>query len=159
MAKGKQIAGANQNARLPLPYAVNKGKILPAIFIIAAVLTVIYVVSFNFVDKIIPPDAPAVKKSIICYQITNICFNIVIGAMGLYLEYWVLPKDPSLLERILGLENEVYIMSAMQLGYQVWALPVGFLFVNEDFSMLLHHSAVVVNSSPSFESHLPPHFD
>jgi hypothetical protein len=40
-------------------------------------------------------------------------------------------------------------MSAMQLGYQLWALPMGLIVVKEPTEMILHHWAVVLTSTMS----------
>jgi hypothetical protein len=134
-----------------LPASFIKGTILPKIFVVAFTLTIIYLISFQFVNRIIPANTDAVQKSKVCYQITNTLFNIFVGTVGLYLEYWVLPSLPayngSSVDRILGNEEELYLVSALQLGYQFWAIPVGILYVHESREMVLHHLAVVVSTS------------
>jgi hypothetical protein len=50
-------------------------------------------------------------------------------------------------DKILGLEKELYLVSAFQLGYQLWAIPVGILHVKETTSMIVHHFAVLVSTS------------
>ena len=136
-----------------LPESYIKGTLLPAVFTITAVLTIIYLITCQFVHKIVPADADAVKKSKVCYQITNVLFNIAVGSLGLYIEYWILPNHhkytgPSY-ERATGLTYETYLLSAMQLGYQLWAIPVGVFYVHESFEMIMHHMAVVVSTSMS----------
>jgi hypothetical protein len=133
-----------------LPDDYIKWTFLPATFTTTAIVTLIYLLSFNLVDKLIPPDSPAVKKSRVCYQIANVCFNVSIGCTGLYMEYWVLPKlrkNEETFSTVVGQEQELYLLSAMQLGYQIWAMPVGVIYVNETYEMLLHHLAVVISSS------------
>jgi len=98
-------------------------------------------------------DADPVKKARIAYQITNIVFNITVGIVGVYLEWWVLPtlsvyNGPSE-EKITGLHKELYLVSALQLGYQFWALPVGVFQVKESAEMIAHHVAVIVSTSLS----------
>jgi hypothetical protein len=82
-----------------------------------------------------------------------VLFNLCVGALGLYLEYWVLPTLPCFdgpsIDKILGNENELYLVSAMQLGYQIWAIPVGVFYVRESPEMIMHHLAVVVSTSLS----------
>jgi hypothetical protein len=136
-----------------LPESYIKGTLLPAVFMVAITLTIFYLITFQFVDKIVPADADAIKKSKVCYQITNICFNLCVGSLGLYIEYWVLPSLPvyngSSVDKILGLVDETYLLSALQLGYQMWAIPVGIFYVHESSEMILHHLAVVVATSMS----------
>ena len=88
-----------------------------------------------------------------CYQITNVIFNFCVGLVGLYLEYRVLPTLSSfhgtILDRMSLDHEELYLVSAMQLGYQVWAIPVGLLHVGESTQMILHHWAVVISTSMS----------
>jgi hypothetical protein len=134
-----------------LPQSFIKGTLLPAIVVVAFTLTIIYLISFQFVDKIVPANTEAVLKSKVCYQITNVLFNLFVGTVGLYLEYWVLPSLPaynaSNVDKILGNEEELYLVSALQLGYQLWAIPVGIFYVHESPEMVLHHLAVVVSTS------------
>jgi hypothetical protein len=134
-----------------LPESFIKGSLLPAIVVVTICLTIFYLACFSFVDKIAPTNATKEYKIKICYQITNVCFNIVIGCVGLYLEYVVLPSldvyGGASADKIVGLEQELYLVSAMQLGYQFWAIPVGILHVKESVEMIVHHFAVVVSTS------------
>lgn len=145
----------SQLHKLPkfLPDEFISGTVVPAIGVVTVVLTIVYMISFKLLDSYIPKDTPAVNKSRMCYQITNVGFNVTIGALGLYLEYWVLPTLPSFhgtsLDRILFNNEELYLVSAMQLGYQFWAIPVGVLYVGENTQMLMHHLAVVISTSLS----------
>jgi hypothetical protein len=87
------------------------------------------------------------------YQFTNLCFNMYIGGLGLYYDQYVLPTLPShyydnVIDKIPGHGN-IYIFSALQLGYQLWALPVGLYCVKESKEMLVHHLAVVLASTMS----------
>ena len=132
---------------------VIKGRLLPSIVIIAILLTILYIASFSIVHKFVSPDVSAKRKSKVCYQITNICFNVVIGSVGVYLEYWVLPTlsvdESSRVGKIIGHEKELFMVSALQLGYQLWAIPIGVFYVGESTEMILHHLAVVVSGFTS----------
>lgn len=129
---------------------IIKGRLLPCIAVVAMILSAIYCFSFKFVDKIVPASSSAVTKSKICYQITNTVFNVAVGCVGIYLEYWVLPTldldKNSTVDYIIGHEKELYLVSAMQLGYQLYAIPVGVFYVNESTEMIMHHFAVVISS-------------
>jgi hypothetical protein len=134
-----------------LPGSFIKGTLLPVIGTVTICLTIFYSACFSFVDNIVPAGATKEYKIKMCYQITNVCFNIVIGCIGLYLEYVVLPSldvygKPSV-DKIVGLEQELYLVSALQLGYQLWAIPVGILHVKESIEMIVHHLAVVASTS------------
>jgi hypothetical protein len=87
------------------------------------------------------------------YQFTNLCFNLYIGSLGIYYDQYVLPTLPShyydnIIDKIPGHTN-IYIFSALQLGYQLWALPVGMFCVKESTEMMVHHLAVVLASTMS----------
>jgi TLC domain len=41
------------------------------------------------------------------------------------------------------------VFSAVQIGYQLWAIPLGLYYVQESWPMLLHHGTVVVCASMS----------
>jgi hypothetical protein len=73
--------------------------------------------------------------------------------LGVYYHLNVLPMleshhYPNVIDKIPGHAN-LYIFSAMQLGYQLWALPVGLIFVKEPAEMIVHHLAVVLASTMS----------
>lgn len=126
---------------------------LPAIVLVAVTCTIIYMVSFNIVEKNVPKDSSAINKTKISYQITNVFFNLSVGMVGLYLEYWILPTlscfHGTSLDRISFNHEELYLVSAMQLGYQFWAIPVGIFYVGESSQMIMHHFAVVISTSLS----------
>jgi hypothetical protein len=134
-----------------LPDDFIKGTMVPVIASVTVVLTISYLISFKIVESYLPKDAPAMKKTRISYQITNVAFNLCVGILGLYLEYWTLPTLPCFqgtsLDRMSFNHEELYLVSAMQLGYQFWAIPVGVLYVGENTQMLMHHFAVVISTS------------
>ncbi len=126
---------------------------VPAMAIVAVTCTLVYMVSFSILEQRVPKDTLAVNKTKICYQITNVCFNLSVGIVGLYLEYWILPTLSSFhgssIDRMSLNHEELYLVSAMQLGYQCWAIPVGILYVGESSEMIMHHFAVVISTSLS----------
>eukprot|EP00934_Nitzschia_sp_Nitz4_P005600 Nitzschia sp. Nitz4//scaffold3_size479765//200904//201782//NITZ4_000083-RA/size479765-processed-gene-1.446-mRNA-1//1//CDS//3329550707//5590//frame0 len=136
-----------------LPTSWITSVIIPAIAIVAVTLTVMYTVFHAIASNVLPKDTTALNKSRICYQATNALFNLAVGILGLYLEYWVLPTLPSYsgssVDRIVWNHDELYLVSAMQLGYQIWAIPVGILYVKESSEMVMHHTAVVLATSIS----------
>lgn len=137
-----------------LPTTWITSTILPAIAIITAILTIVYLTAYYYyVNKALPKDSDPVLKSRSCYQITNAIFNTAIGIIGVYQEYWVLPTlkcfQGSSVDRISWNHDELYLVSAMQLAYQVWGLPIGIFYVHESTQMILHHLAVAVSTSYS----------
>jgi hypothetical protein len=54
-----------------LPESFIQGTLLPTIAVVAVTLTIVYLLAFSFVDKIVPPGTDAVKKSKVCYQISE----------------------------------------------------------------------------------------
>ena len=133
-----------------LPNDFIVGTLAPAMGVVAALCTVVYLVTFKIVESLAPKDVRVTKIS---YQITNLLFNLCIGLIGLHLEYGVLPTLSSYhgtsLDRILWNHEELYLVSAMQLGYQCWAIPVGILSVGESMQMIFHHVAVVISTCQS----------
>ena len=136
-----------------LPEEYIKHQLLPAVLIVAVCCTIVYVIALIIVERYVPAKEDALKKAKVCYQITNILFNLCVGSLGLYIEYVILPSHPiskaPSYERAIGLVDETYLLSALQLGYQIWAIPVGFFHVNESIEMLFHHLAVVISTSLS----------
>jgi len=136
-----------------LPKDYITGKMLPSVFTVAVACTLIYALSLHFASRFIDEKSDSTRKAKIGYQITNSVFNLCVGLLGLYIEYWVLPSHPisnaPVVERAVGLADETYWLSALQLGYQVWAIPVGLFQVHESVEMILHHFAVVVSTSMS----------
>ncbi|KAL7462310.1 hypothetical protein ACHAXS_002691 [Conticribra weissflogii] len=82
------------------------------------------------------------------YQITNLLVNLTLGCLGIYYNLFLIPRGEEIRSKILGYEH-VKLFALGQIGYQVWALPVGFFFVGETTSMLIHHVAVICVGSVS----------
>ena len=84
------------------------------------------------------------------YQFTNMLVNFTLGITGLYTIYnapdtfaLIFPSnEPDLLQRITGYGHLTHFC-AYQLGYNLWALPVGVLIVDENPVMILHHISVL----------------
>lgn len=144
---------AGQPFWMPIPYILHQ--MLPAVAGTAVVCTLVYLLCFYFIVErsFSPHDMKnPLKRSKACYQITNMVFNLTIGCLGLYFEYWILPTLPAYnqgthLDRIPGHEDQFYLLSAMQFGYQIWAVPVGLWYVKESTEMMFHHLAVIMAST------------
>jgi hypothetical protein len=134
------------------------GTMMPAVAGTAvACCFLFWVIAPSVVDQILSQDQAASSTSMKItkarYQFTNFCFNVFIGALGLYYYLYVLPTLPSYhyenaIDKIPGHDN-LYIFSALQLGYQLWALPVGLYCVKETTEMMVHHLAVVLAATMS----------
>lgn len=85
----------------------------------------------------------------IAYQCTNLTVNLCLGLFGLYHYSYLSPiSTVPIEERISGYE-EYDIFGAIQVGYNLWALPIGAYFVGEKKEMLIHHIFVIVVGSTS----------
>ena len=88
---------------------------------------------------------PRVSEWKTAYQITNLAVNLYLGLLGIYhFLYTITPSSqtpPS--QRVEGWEN-MSIFGELQIGYQLWAIPVGIFLVNEHGAMLAHHLCVIV---------------
>ena len=127
-------------------------KIFRAMAGTTASCTMIWMMSLHiYANYFSTKTTPEHIKAKTCYQMTNLCFNLAIGCLGAYYHYFVLPTLPAYnltnTERIPGLFDEFYLMPAMQLGYQVWSIPIGMFYVNESKQMILHHLGVVFTAS------------
>jgi len=128
-------------------------KVFVAILVTVMSCTLVWAISLRIYGSFFSTkETPAWKRTKTCYQITNLFFNLAIGCLGAYYHYLVLPTLPaynetSSIERISNLFDEFYLMPAMQLGYQVWSIPVGIFYVNESTEMILHHFCVVFAAS------------
>ncbi|KAL3905764.1 MAG: hypothetical protein SGARI_004307 [Bacillariaceae sp.] len=127
---------------------------LPAVLGTALVCSFLFwIVTPSIAYQILPDGASESKRIKARCQVTNFCFNLCIGSMGVYYHLHVLPTleshyFPNVIDRIPGHAN-LYLFSAMQLGYQLWALPVGLVIVKEPAEMIMHHCAVVLASTMS----------
>jgi len=130
-----------------------------AVIVTAMFCTGIWFISLNLYGSYVATqDTPVAKRYKTCYQMTNLCFNLTIGCLGVYYHYWVLPTLPvynttSSVDQISNLFDEFYLMPAMQLGYQAWSIPIGLFYVNESTEMILHHFGVIFAASCGAFSH------
>lgn len=134
--------------KLPLflPTDHLKTRVFPAIALVVMILTILFNVYYVLVDRHDPTHTTAAKQKA-SYQLTNFSVNLVLGLMGLYHFLFTLEKESvvSLEQQVVG-QDYLYPLAALQIGFQIWALPVGFL-VKESPSMLAHHVAVILVSS------------
>jgi len=163
VSEWKRLADEFQNLQQESPFWFESSREYWKVAIAAAVTamscTTIWCFSLQIYDSnFSTKETPAWKRTKTCYQMTNLCFNLVIGCLGAYYHYWVLPTLPaynatSSIEQISNLFDEFYLMPAMQLGYQAWSIPIGIFYVNESKEMILHHIGVIFAASCGAFSH------
>lgn len=88
------------------------------------------------------------------YQFTNMSVNLFLGLYGIYHYYASVPQMHlvPITERIRGFP-EFAIFGALQTGYNLWSLPIGFV-MKEPMAMVGHHIAVLcVGSLSCFSVH------
>ena len=114
------------------------------------------------------------ERQKLCYQMTNFIVNLCFSGWGLYYEFVyngsntrsILSSSSSssllLLQTppqqqsdripveatIVGYNDFVYI-SAAQIGYQLWSIPIGIYLIQESIPMIVHHVTVIVCASMS----------
>jgi hypothetical protein len=124
-------------------------------------LTLLYILIFNNFDVLfhntILTSFTRAQKRKFCYQMINLLANLCLGSAGLYWEWrsYQLSMDITgsihyltVKETTLGFDNAVYF-SAGQIGYQLWAVPMGIFYMKEPLSMIVHHFTVIVCASMS----------
>jgi hypothetical protein len=84
------------------------------------------------------------------YQLTNLLVNFFLGSMGIYHELLSSSstESPSTQDKITGY-IPIKHFATIQIAYQLWALPIGILFIGEQTSMIVHHIAVICVASTS----------
>jgi hypothetical protein len=95
--------------------------LFPWILLTVVSLSLIYTLSFRFVDNLVQDDATFQKKRKVCYQMTNLLVNACLGGMGLYYDCFVTPADVPLEEKITGFAH-YYLLSCLQMGFQLWSI-------------------------------------
>lgn len=136
---------------LLLPWELIQGNVLPVVLQTFATLWMVYLVGYLFLaDLVLDRNDPGYtfKKRKVCYQLTNLLNNSGLGLAGLYYEFQMQKEATTPQETVNGNLHLVFF-SAWQLGYQLWAIPVGIFFVKESPPMLLHHFTVIMVSSMS----------
>ena len=136
-----------------LPKEFIAETVLPAVGVTFVGLSFVYLVAYHFLAHRVvaaTDESFHFKKRKFAYQVTNLCTNLGLGLFGLYYEFtlWSSPREISTQETVQGFNHLVYF-SAWQLGYQLWAIPLGMFYVNEALPMLAHHFTVVVVSCMS----------
>ena len=122
-----------------------KNELIPYIALSAVVVTAVFMVSMFFVRRFLPAsEAKVIYKS--AYQITNLLVNTALGVLGFYYYHYVCESNPSFEDLAIGY-REVFPMACAQIGYQIWAIPVGLTLVGESPAMIGHHFSVILITS------------
>lgn len=112
---------------------------------IAAIVgvSILYMISSIVITNMVLPTSTISSQRKASYQLTNLSVNAVIGLTGLYYYLYKMPSNPTIEQKVEGLE-ELYPVTCMQIGFQLWALPVGIFWIKEPLPMLGHHVAVIL---------------
>ena len=118
---------------------------------VAAIITVLHLVLLLIMKAFISKkdkkeSSKAAWKA--SYQLTNLFVNLCLGTLGIYYELSSSRVDHSIENKIVGY-SDIRYFAIIQIGYQLWALPIGILFVGETTSMIIHHVAVICVASTS----------
>jgi len=109
-------------------------------------LTFLYSVLLRLVQCYAPKSWSLFVKRKVSYQLTNMGVNACLGAVGMYHFLYTLPENPSIDDQVMGWESSLYPIAALQIAYQLWAIPMGLFVVNETAAMIVHHVAVILVS-------------
>jgi len=131
-----------------LPWEHVRNNFIPATITMSVALAVLYCVSFAILNSLCGDGLKEKQHKIRSwsYILTNFCANTTLAIVGL--SYFIQAPpiwDTNVEERVTGFQS-CYLLASMQMGYQLWALPVGYFTVNETKLMLVHHvSAIFVS--------------
>lgn len=120
-----------------------RGNVIPFIVYATVALTIFFNVILFFVQCYAPKSCSVFIKRKVSYQMTNLCVNAVLGSVGLYHFCYTLPETTSIDNQVMGWES-LYPIAALQIAYQLWAIPMGLFVVKETPAMIVHHVAVIL---------------
>ncbi len=124
-----------------------RNDLIPAVARSAFVITLVYALTAIAIRRLTSEGSSSkIFKS--AYNVTNLLVNATLGVMGLYYNHYVIDSNLPLENRVLGY-RAVFTMTCVQFGYNLWAIPVGLVLVNESPAMLGHHVAVLFVTSVS----------
>ena len=116
------------------------------ILAIAGSITILHLVLLQSMWLWSKKKTDAILKA--SYQITNFMVNLTLGCVGIYYQLFKIQLDGPILDRIVG-NDHLMLFSVGQVGYQLWALPIGIFFVGETKAMIIHHLSVICVGSVS----------
>ena len=136
-----------------LPTYVSKDHLLNELLfgtlVAVAAISLLFCVMISVVTLLVPPSKQATqsnnnKNREWAYQLTNMLVNGIMGVMGVYYYINVLEPNPTVDDLVVGYWV-VWPLACLQLGKNLWSLPLGILgIVHESPAKLGHHLAVVV---------------
>ena len=132
--------GALNDGPIFLEPSVLQQIVLPQTVYCAGGISVVYVLFLYLLDCFYASITPAARRKI-SYQATSFCACILLSVLGLYYESR-LDSGLTEIEKIQGHEHLLFL-SCFQLGFQLWAIPVGIWAVDESPIMIVHHLTVV----------------
>lgn len=113
--------------------------------VIVSVLHLLILAIFRYVAKTKTDNSLLMKNS---YQATNLLVNLTLGIYGTYMWLVTVPSMSTVpMNRKIFDFHEFIPISAGQLGYNLWSLPMGLWVVGESKEMIIHHIAVIFTSS------------
>ncbi|GKZ00881.1 hypothetical protein MPSEU_001039800 [Mayamaea pseudoterrestris] len=113
-------------------------------------LLILYSTFSALVERTTVSSTPVLTKRRLAYQATNLLVNCFLGLSGIYCEFFVKPSDTQLqVEQVITNYNHFQFFGNFQLGYQLWAIPVGIWWVSESTPMLIHHCATILVATMS----------
>ena len=139
----ERIASFHEGGDLFLPTPFLQNIVLPRIVASCVALLLLYVTLLQFVGRVLSSNADLRQKRKVCYQITNFIANLILAVGGNYYFLLYVHPDATVEEKTQGNEQFVFL-SCFQIGYQLWAIPVGIWYVNESAAMLTHHVTVIL---------------
>ena len=139
--------GALNDGPIFLPTEFLQEVVVPQIAITYLLLSILYISALYVADAYLPQGTSLNVKRKNCYTATNFVANTILTCAGFYFEYNHVLKDQSTTEeeKTQGFEPLVFL-SCFQLGFQLWAIPVGAFYVHEAPAMLAHHFTVIAVS-------------
>lgn len=123
--------------------------VFPGVAMTITALVVLFVSFIVLVNRNVSSDTPALKRYRLAYQATNLLVNCYLGVSGIYYELYLKPKGQMEVEELITNYNHFQMFGNFQLGYQLWAIPVGILLVAESTPMLVHHFATILVATMS----------
>ena len=113
------------------------------IFYVALAVTIFHLLLLSAIRKCMKNKNHKVTMKA-SYQGTNLCINAFLGIYGIYHYNRSLPplSDLSIDEKITGYDQFISF-GALQVGYNLWALPLGLFIIGESKTMLVHHVAAI----------------
>ena len=123
--------------------------VLVGIVMTVTCLVVFYAVFRALVERNVSSSTPLLQRRRLAYQATNLVVNSFLGLAGIYCEVFLKPNSQMQVTELITNFNHFQYFGSIQLGYQMWAIPVGVFLVSESTPMLVHHCATILVATMS----------